>query len=340
MSRSMKLAFINIYQNLVDRGAETFVKEVSERLSKKHEVKIFSGKKIPPARWPIIWRLFIDPQGLIVAWFTLKLIPRILREKYDVVIPLNGGWQVAIVRIITWLKGSKMVISGQSGIGWDDRNNLWCFPNAFVALSTFAKKWAKMANPFVKVECISNGVDMEKFVSQGEKIKTNLKTPIILCVGALTKTKRIELVIKAVAKLKSVNLLICGDGNLRSRIYDLGSKMLGDRFQLIKVPYEDMSKVYRVADIFTLPSESYYSFEIVLVEAMASGLPVVANDDPIRREIVGDAGILIDPTNTNTYAQTLKKALETNWDGKPREQAKEFDWDKIALEYEKIIRSL
>ncbi len=48
------------------------------------------------------------------------------------VIPVNGGWMPAILRIVTWLYGGKLVISGQSGIGWDDRNNLWCFPDVLL----------------------------------------------------------------------------------------------------------------------------------------------------------------------------------------------------------------
>ncbi len=336
----MKIIFLNIYQGLVDRGAETFVYELSKRLSKNHKVDIISGKKVPPTRWAILWRFFFDPQGLSILWFTLKNILKIWKEKYDVVIPLNGGWQSAIIRIVTWLYGGKVIISGQSGAGWDDRNNLWCFPDAFIALSSKAKIWAKKANPFINVKYIPNGVDTDKFCPDGKSIETRLKKPIILCAAALTKTKRIDLVINAVAKLKDVSLLVAGDGDLRSKIYDLGSKMLGDRFQLIKLPFEDMPKVYRVADIFTIVSEPHHSFEIVLVEAMASGLPVVATDDAIRREIVGDAGILVDPANANVYTQALKKALATSWGDKPRNQAMKFDWDKIAKKYEELFSVL
>lgn len=336
----MKVAFINIYQNLVDRGAETFVREVSERLSRNHKVRIFSGKKIPPTRWPILWKLFIDPQGLAIALFTLKILPEIWREKYDTVIPVNGGWQPALVRLITWLYGGKMVISGQSGKGWDDRNNLWCFPDTFAAISIFAKTWAGRANLLVKSIDIPNGVDLNKFTAEGEIYQSELKKPIILCVGALTESKRIDLAIKAVARLKGISLLVVGDGVLRSKIYDLGFKMLGKRFQLIKVPYQEMPKVYRSTDVFTLPSEKSEAFGNVLVEAMASGLPVIANNDPIRREIVGDAGILVDPANADEYARALEKALKTNWGDKPREQAKKFDWDKIAEKYEKLFLDL
>jgi len=336
----MKLAFINIYQGLVERGAETFVREVSARLAKTHEVKIFSGKKLPPTRWPVLWRFFLEPQAITIGLFTLKCLPTIWREKYDVVIPVNGGWQAALVRLITWCYGGKVIISGQSGMGWDDRNNLWCFPDIFVALSRPALTWAKKVNPFARVEQISNGVDNKKFKPDGEKINFFLKKPILLCVAALTKTKRIDLVIKAVAGLKTASLLVVGQGPEKDKLQKLGARLLGTRFEINSFKYEDMPKVYRSADLFTLVSEPYYAFENVLVEAMASGLPVVANYDPIRKEIVGKAGILVEPTDLNAYVAALTKALKTNWSDRPRRQAAKFDWDKIAGQYDKLIKSI
>ncbi len=338
MAKKLKIAFLNIYQ--FERGAETFVSELTRRLVKRHRVKVFAGDEIPSKRWPILWRAFLDPRGLQIFWFTLKKLPAIWREKFDVVIPINGSWQPALVRIITWIYGGKMIISGQSGIGWDDRNNLWCFPNAFVALSSKAASWARRVNPFIKIKHIPNGVDIKKFTPNGPRFKTKLKKPIVLCVGALTQTKRIDLAIKATSKLKDASLLVVGDGELRQEIQKLGEKLLADRFQLTHVSFEEMPKVYRAADVFTLVSEPYYSFEIVLVEAMASGLPVVANNDPIRREIVGEAGILVDPMNISSYTKALQKTLEREWGDKPKKQAEKFDWDKITELYEGLFESI
>ncbi len=310
--KKLKLAFLNKYQNKVNRGAETFVKEVSQRLSKSYQVDVISDIN------------YLD----------------LFKKRYDLVIPTNGRFQVVFTRLITWLTGGKMVVSGQSGMGWDDRVNLYSLPNYFVPISFEALKWAKKVNPFIKSVYIPNGVDTKKFKPEGEKIEIDLKKPIILCVGALTKTKRIGLVIKAVSKVDEASLLIVGKGEEEKNLQDIGEKLLAGRFKIMSFQYEKMPEVYRIADVFTLVSEPYYSFENVLAEAMATNLPVVANDDPIRREIVGDGGILVNPHDTDEYAEALRKAIKTNWQNKPREQAKKFDWDKIAMEYEKIIKTL
>lgn len=336
----MKIVFLNIYQNVVDRGAEAFVSELSKRLQKNHKVDIFSEKTLLLKRWPILWRLFLDPQSLSIGWFTLKNLSKIWKEKPDIVVPLNGGWQPAFIRLVTWLYGGKMVIAGQSGIGWDDRNNLWSFPNYFVALSSKALRWANKANPLVKSKYIPNGVDLEKFNPSGSKYKTKLKKPIILCVGALTSSKRIDLTIKAVAKLKNVSLLVVGDGSMKSQLKSLGKKLLGKRFRLIKASFEKMPEIYRVADIFTLVPEGSEAFGIVYVEAMATNLPVVAFDDEQRKEIVGNAGMFVDPTDIEKYSKTLDMTLKKEWGDKPRKQAEKFDWEKIVGKYERLFMSL
>jgi len=309
----MKIAFLNKYQNKVSRGSETFVFELSKRLSKNHQVDVIAEINY-------------------LSFF---------KKKYDVIIPTNGQIQVILIRFISWLTEAKMIVSGQSGMGWDDRLNLYAFPDTFVALSSLALLWAKKINPFVKSVYIPNGVDLSKFnVLRRPLKKRTLK--VILAVGAYTKQKRLDLAIDAVAKLKDVKLIIAGGGgDLKEEITNYGFKTLGSsRFEAISVPFNKMPEVYKLADLFTLPSTPSESFGNVLVEALSCGLPVVATNDPIRKEIVGDAGILIDPTIIEEYSQSLKKALELNWGEIPRKQAEKFDWDKIAQQYEELLKSL
>lgn len=336
----MKICFLNATQGLADRGAETYVKELVKRLSKNYDVEIFSSKKVPPKRWPFLWRLFLDPYGVYILKFTLKHVVQIYQNRYDVVIPLNGGWEALVVRIVTKLYGGKVVISGQSGRGWDERVNLWTFPDCFIALSTQAKLWAKKVNPFVKIEYVPNGVDLAEFRPFGKTLHVYLKKPIVLCVGALTPTKRIDLTIQAVARLEGVSLLIAGDGILKEKIKTMGEELLGDRFCLTSLHHDKMPDLYRVADVFTIPSQPYYSFEIVITEAMSTNLPVVVNDDSIRREIVGSAGIFVNPENIERYANALNEALNINWGNKPRLQAEKFSWDNIARKYQELFEEI
>lgn len=293
------------------RGAETFIYELAKRLSIKHEVDVIS-----------------DINYL-----------KIFKKKYDIVIPTNGRWQAVLVRIITFLTGAKMVISGQSGIGFDDRVNLLAFPNTFVALTEFQKMWAGKVNPFIRIEKIPNGVDLNKFHPKPKSADRAVKT--VLAVGAFTKEKGHLATIAAVSGLKNVKLLIVGSGGPEKQYLEqAGKKVLGERFETKSVPFSQMPDVYRSANAFVYPTVPWESFGIAILEALASGLPVVVSDDPIRREIVGDAGYFINPAKTESYTAAIRTALDTSNKNKSVNQARKYDWDKIALAYENLFSRL
>ena len=180
-------------------------------------------------------------------------------------------------------------------------------------------------------------------VAKGKKIRNpyDRENPIMTSVwDAFDEWKRLDLVIRAVARLKRESLLLVGKGRDEKKLRSLGTKLLGKRFKIMSFPHSEMPKVYAASDLFTYATVPWESFGIVLVEAMGSGLPVVATDDPIRREIVGDAGFFVDPRDTDAYAKALREALDKNWGDIPRKQAEKFDWDEIAIEYEKLFKSL
>lgn len=341
----MKIAIISFFSGNIERGAENWVHEISLRFSKKYKVVIFQNEeKIDWSRKNSAGGLtrffFLDYWSIAIGRFTFKILPILWKGNFDIIIPINGGWQTTIVRILTIINGSKMMIVGHSGKGWDDRFNILNFPDCFIALTNHTKDWAKKVNPFVRIEQIPNGVDLKKFTPKGKKLQINFKKPTVLCVSALVKTKRIDLVIKALAFLTNVNLLIVGKGDLENEIRELGEKLLGERFRILNLTFYRMPQVYRSANLFTLPSWENEAFPLVYLEAMASGLPVVATDDEIRKEIVGGAGILVDPNNLNAYADSIKQALGKNWADLPRKQAEKFSWEKISKRYEEVLGRL
>ncbi len=364
----MKIAFISCSNGVVYRGVETFVHELANSLSKNHEVSVYqSGPKLFGAEYQakmislnahwtkqnglrslsrplykdfsfsnLLRRFYLDYWNRKQGEFTISALKKLSKDTDVIIIP-GSGWVSFFCRLWTWFYRKKLIIAGQSGPGWDDRTSLLCRPDVFVALSQHATIWAKNAGFGVRVETIPNGVDLKKFNPQIKPAKLNLPEPVFVCVAALEPGKRIDLTIRAVSRLKKGSLLVMGDGQLKDELQKLGDELLPGHFQIVYVKHEDMPSFYAAANVVTMSPHGFESFAIVFVEAMACGRPVVASDDPIRREIIGDAGIFIDPENTDEYAKALKETLEKDWADLPRRQAEKFSWDKIAEQYDQIF---
>ncbi|MCX7928132.1 MAG: glycosyltransferase [Patescibacteria group bacterium] len=349
----MDVAIISFYRGINNRGVERWVNDLTGNLSGKCDFTIYQNSNLPACRGveivngyvtyqrkivksKLLKRFFIDYDSLKILHFCFKILPKLIFRKHQIIIPTDGGWESAIVRIICWLTGKKMIIVGHAGVGYDDLNNLWCFPDCFVALSKYALMWARKANPFVKLTQIPNGVDTNLFVPF-TKPKNGRN---VLCVGALTKDKRIDLVINAVAKIPDLNLTIVGEGEEESYLKNLAFEKLGKRASFLRVSFDEIPKLYQNSDLLISASTKHFSFEMVLIEAMACNLAVIANDDPIRREIVGNAGFLVDPTKENEFIRLIRKALSTNWKDVPRKRAEMYSWNKIAGKYYELFESI
>ncbi len=312
-----KIVFLSRYQDKVNRGVESAVHELSKRLKSYLDVSIFSGTESDS-------------------------IKKILDGKFDVVIPTNGRFQALKVSMGKFFAKYKIIIVGHAGIGKDDLWNLIvCRPDVFVALTDYQKNWALKHNVRSKITKIPNGIDLEKFKEEGKKANLGLEKPIILSVGSLYSYKHHERTIKAVSHMMKGSLLIVGMGPEKKTLNDLGNKLLGEkRFKIISVPYKEIPEYYRSADVFTLPSWDRESFGIVYLEALSTNIPVVAPDDNVRKEIVGDGGILTNVEDPQRFALALEHALNTDWGNKPRKQAEKFSWDIISKQYVDLINTL
>ena len=90
----------------------------------------------------------------------------------------------------------------------------------------------------------------------------------------------------------------------------LGKELAGDRVRfLLDVPRAQMPNLYRAADIFALCS-LYETFGIVLLEAMATGLPIISHDTPSFRNIVGPAGIFPDMMREGALSEALSESTQ------------------------------
>lgn len=317
MEKTLKIAFLARFYGQVFRGAETYVQELSDRLAKNHEVIVLKGS---------------DSDSL----------KKILEGGFDIVIATNGRMQALRASLGRFVGKYKLVISGQSGIGADDIWNIFfCAPDSFVALTDMEKKWAKSWAWKTKIVKIANGVDLDKFHPEGDRYALDLPHPRILTVGALEWYKHHEYTIKALAHIPECSLIIVGKGSKRQRLEDLCLRLLGPhRFKFLELEFKSLPAVYRACDLFVLPSWDREAFGIVYLEAMASGLGIVAPIDNLRREIIGEAGILTQVDDPKAYAKAIDLALHQNWTALARKQASQFSWDQVASQYEDLFKGL
>lgn len=340
----MKIAFLHISFGIVERGSEIFVDEIAKRLAKNHEVTVFAAGSKPDTAYRIIHvpvsqsflrGFFYD---LAVFWFTLRCLPVFWREKYDWIIPVNGRWQAVLIRLVRFFRGGKILISGHAGIGFDDHFNISRGkPDIFVALSASATFWAKQYTKS-RVVYIPNGVNLDLFNPTVPAAAVTLPRPVVLCVSALLAYKRIDRLIRALARIKEGSLLLIGDGPLREKVTAMGKTALDGRFLHIPyVPYAQMGSYYRASNLFSLPSRETEAFGLVYLEALACNIAVVAPDDENRRAIIGEAGRLCNVEDEKLYADSLVFALRKDFGDIPHKQAEKFSWDTITENYENVL---
>ena len=101
----------------------------------------------------------------------------------------------------------------------------------------------------------------------------------------------------------------------------------------------NIQEYYSQAQVYILSSR-WEGFGLVLVEAMAHGLPIVSSDLPTSKEIMGDFAIYFKNGNINDLARSLKDATEIDWEKKSKEAltiAKRFDITTISNQWRKLI---
>jgi glycosyltransferase involved in cell wall biosynthesis len=191
---------------------------------------------------------------------------------------------------------------------------------------------------------IPNGVDCNRFqLGPGQQGEFGLPTNklVILIVSALIPTKRVELGIDAVSRIPNAHLVVAGDGPLRQTINASAAQLLPGRFTRLSVAPDRMPALYRSAHVFLHLSKEE-AFGNVFLEAMASGLPIVAEASPRVKWIVGENEFLFDADNPAEIARQIELARDAP--AALREgrltKATKFSWTKIASKYREFLQEI
>jgi glycosyltransferase involved in cell wall biosynthesis len=225
--------------------------------------------------------------------------------------------------------------------------------NASIVIALSEDMKSKMTNICEKDKIIilQNGIEPEKFRDFKREPNNNIKKTILF-VGTLRSVKGVNYLIEAMAiistKLSTIDLLIVGDGPERAKLETLVKELNLQNCTHFegKVSNEKIPEYMERADLFVLPSLSE-SFGIVNLEAMASGLPIVATNVGGLPEVVknGENGLLVEPRNSKALAEKVLLLLDNidlynKISSINKENAKNYSWDKIAEKLEAVYRRI
>lgn len=234
--------------------------------------------------------------------------------------------------------------------------------DAIIAVSKATKKLAlNVGAPANKITVIYNAVDETMFTPRSkslcrQKLGLPQNSKIILFVGNLIPRKGVEYLIRALpiilTKIPNVLLVVIGDGPQRNELEHLAKELNLEQNIVFtgRISTEKLCLYYGAADIFVLPS-LHEGHPMVLLEAMASGLPVVATKVSGNMETVihGKNGYLVEPKNAHQLANAIIKILSERKQiskfGKAslmiyrKKFSEEKQICKIAEIYSRILRS-
>ena len=242
-------------------------------------------------------------------------------------------------------------------------NNLLCdyiLSNAdkIIALSEEHAHESKFLSKYLdNMVFIPNGLNLEEFEISytKEECRENLGLPgnakILLFLGSLTSIKAPDVLVKSMKivldSIPDAYLVIAGEGSMKQALIELVETLgLGASIRFPGFVSDYKTQYYKAADVFVLPSR-HEAFPNVLLEASASGLPIVVSDIPSVRAIVHEGynglfaqiGDEVDVAQKIVYLllnEEVRRELGMN----ARTKCEKFTWDAVATKTEQLYRSL
>jgi phosphatidylinositol alpha-mannosyltransferase len=219
--------------------------------------------------------------------------------------------------------------------------------HALTAVSESAAGYARSLTE-QPVTIVPNGIDLKKY--RPNHLRTASRAPMILYIGRLEKRKGLKYLLDAFAQYSArhptAELVITGDGPDRKKLenYAANHNVPNVRF-LGFVSEEQKLALLGEADLFCSPAPYGESFGIVLLEAMASGLPIIAANNPGYAAVLRERGLLslIDPKDTDLFVHRLElmvgdSELRQLWRQWALGYVKQFDYAAVVDQYESVYR--
>ena len=214
--------------------------------------------------------------------------------------------------------------------GWLARRSIRCADITIAPSEAFAQELSQWSGR--KVVSVHHGFDPDTFTSDAAPLPSAAQTQLqqgkdalrLLFVSHYNYYRNFETLFRAMPILtsrlkgKQVKLFLScrlnsGDnpGTYRAESAALlANDLRGDIVELGTIPYRSLHRLYRACHIYVTPAYAE-SFAHPLIESMSSGLPVVASDLPVHREICGDAGIYFSRFSPDALAERVLQVQES-----------------------------
>jgi len=268
----------------------------------------------------------------------------------DGVVLVDGGYLAAALRaggyrgrIVDAEHGKLLAVPGKSRLRrWKDTLERAAgapFRHADVGVSDYLVGEMLRGPHARRVERIYNGIDLELF-SPSVEPRAETGTVVVGCAARLVHGKGIDDLLAAFALLRGVDvaLRIAGDGPERGALEQLADRLgLGGKAEFLgRIPA--MPEFWRSLDLAVVPSSHYESFSMATLEAMATGLPVVATDTGGIPEVLGGTGTIVSRGKAADLANAIRRyasdpELRRRDGAAARERAQGFSIETAAARY-------
>ncbi len=205
-----------------------------------------------------------------------------------------------------------------------------------------------------RIVVVHHGVD-QRFVDAGRVPAplsdrfSSIRRPFVLSVGTIQPRKNYPTLVRGfeIASGDGLNhdLVIVGKrGWMADQTLDLIARSpVRDRIHWLEyIPLDDLIPLYTNADMVVVPS-LYEGFGLPVLEAMATGVPVITSDTPALVEIAGGAALHVDAMSASGFSIAMQRVagdndLAARLGESGRERAGEFSWERSALATERVLR--
>jgi phosphatidylinositol alpha-mannosyltransferase len=366
----MKIGLVSPYDFATAGGVNDHVRHLAVELQKLgHETRIFGPSSradvgVDAARFYRIGTPIAIPVNASVARITLsfhladRVAAIVADERFDVLHfhePLMPALPMTMLRISTTANVGTFHAFARSNVGYYYGRPLLQpyleHLHRAIAVSEPARDFVTRYFPDYPMRVIPNGIDVTVYKPGLPPIRHLRDDNVnILFVGRLEKRKGLGDLLRAYravsGRLPQTRLIIVGDGPLRGRVESYISRHhLHNVILAGFVPDTVKPRYYGSADIFCAPATGAESFGIVLLEALASGLPVVATEIPGYMSVLepGRDSITVPPKNWRELAASLvilarDAELRRRLGDYALTKARRYSWPYVASEVVEVYQ--